>query len=116
MSGDVRKTTRFLSLVIVVASLVATCEMMWSRATCFTMRSKLFGLIGTLLPPSWYLAIIPVLCVVGILVANAQKGDRSVLAFKVAHLFAIAFFWYIHRVLATEEIRGLSWGTDVVTP
>jgi hypothetical protein len=59
MSGRVRRASGILSPVICFVSVIATCEMIWSRATYHTIRNQIIGLIPPLIPPVWYVAIIP---------------------------------------------------------
>jgi hypothetical protein len=81
--------------------------MIWSRATYHTIRNGMMGLIPPLTPPAWYVAIIPVFCVVGILIAKGQSNDRSALAWKVVVVVAIAFLWWIHAIFVASQIDFL---------
>jgi|SaaInlStandDraft_2_1057019.scaffolds.fasta_scaffold24675_1 hypothetical protein len=103
MSKCVHRVSETLSPVICLVSVVAICEMIWSRAAYHTIRGQITGLITPLTPPAWYVAMIPVFCVVGTLIAKGQTNDRSALAWKVVILIAVAVLWWFHaRVVALQ--------------
>ncbi len=81
--------------------------MISSRATYHTIRNQIIGMIPPLAPPAWYVAIIPVFCVVGILIAKGQSNDRSALAWKVVILIVAAILWWIHAYLVAAQLTWL---------
>lgn len=96
MSASSNRVTRILLFAICLISSIAMCEMVWSRMKYHSIRSKIIGLIPPLAPPGWFIAIIPVLCIAGILIGHAQAAKRSTIGWHVSTLVAVAALWCFH--------------------